>query len=288
MAKKVRVTIGFTLACLFIVLATFFFRAPLANLYFELTRPKEEVPDAISQEEIQASLVTHAQSVEEEIERDNSNDSKDNIALAKENISNLHKKSEQQNSQYQLPESMNLAVPFTSQAPHANWDLPYQEACEEAAMLMSAHFLLNKGGFTKDSADAGILDLVHFEEKKGMAIDMTTEETARVFEERFGLKAEVRYDFDETDIKEAIAKGHPVIMPFAGRQLGNPNFTPPGPLYHMLVIKGYTPNVFITNDPGTRNGRDFQYTYKKILDTNHDWNNGDVTRGKKVMIEVYK
>src|SRR3989344_7954888 len=25
---------------------------------------------------------------------------------------------------------VNLAVPFTSQAPTGNWDLPYQEACE--------------------------------------------------------------------------------------------------------------------------------------------------------------
>ena len=36
-----------------------------------------------------------------------------------------------------LPEEINLPVPFTPQAPHANWELPYQEACEEAAVLMS-------------------------------------------------------------------------------------------------------------------------------------------------------
>ena len=40
----------------------------------------------------------------------------------------------------------NLAVPFTSQAPHADWELPYQEACEEAALLMAHHFIQGKKG----------------------------------------------------------------------------------------------------------------------------------------------
>jgi len=35
-----------------------------------------------------------------------------------------------------LPESYNLGVPFTSQAPEANWQIPFKEACEEASVLM--------------------------------------------------------------------------------------------------------------------------------------------------------
>ena len=30
-----------------------------------------------------------------------------------------------------LPAEINLKVPFTAQAPHANWELPYGEACEK-------------------------------------------------------------------------------------------------------------------------------------------------------------
>ena len=39
-----------------------------------------------------------------------------------------------------LPASLLLEVPFTSQAPFGNWDEPYQEACEEAVMLMLMHY----------------------------------------------------------------------------------------------------------------------------------------------------
>src|SRR3989344_4828168 len=36
---------------------------------------------------------------------------------------------------------VNLKVPFTSQAPTGNWDLPYQEACEEASALMAIRYV---------------------------------------------------------------------------------------------------------------------------------------------------
>ena len=36
----------------------------------------------------------------------------------------------------ELSPTMNLSVPFTSQAPEQNWDEPWQDACEEAAVLM--------------------------------------------------------------------------------------------------------------------------------------------------------
>ncbi|PIY92744.1 MAG: hypothetical protein COY70_01615, partial [Candidatus Magasanikbacteria bacterium CG_4_10_14_0_8_um_filter_42_12] len=34
------------------------------------------------------------------------------------------------------PAILNLDVPFTSQAPESNWDQPWQDACEEATILM--------------------------------------------------------------------------------------------------------------------------------------------------------
>jgi hypothetical protein len=73
----------------------------------------------------------------------------------------------------------------------------------------------------------------------------------------------------------------------AGRQLGNPNYKQPGPLYHMLVIKGYKKNGdFITNDSGTRKGADYIYQADVIMQAMHDWNGGKVKTGKKVMLIV--
>ena len=48
-------------------------------------------------------------------------------------------------------------------------------------------------------------------------------------------------------------RGVPVLLPAAGRLLRNPYFSGQGPLYHMLVVKGYTRDgKIITDDPGTR------------------------------------
>ena len=186
-----------------------------------------------------------------------------------------------------IPESINLDIPFTSQAPNANWDLPYQEACEEASSIMAARFLQGRGIQDANDADQAILELVDYETNTlHYPIDMNAEQTAHMIKEYYSLDTELVYDFTWDDVKRALAQGYPVLLPAAGQQLGNPNYTAPGPVYHMLVLKGYTTSKVITNDSGTRNGANYQYTYDKLYNAAHDWNNGDVINGKKVIIIV--
>src|SRR3990167_11026790 len=148
-----------------------------------------------------------------------------------------------------VPAEINLKVPFTPQAPHANWNLPYGEACEEASVLMVHYFYKNKT-FTKESADAEIKKLVDFQTKKyGFYKDSTADETARFIKDYWKYKKVRVLPATIDAIKQELAAGRPVIIPDAGRLLGNPNFRRPGPLYHMLVVKGYTKDgKFITND----------------------------------------
>ena len=187
-----------------------------------------------------------------------------------------------------LPDTINLDVPFTPQAPHANWDLPYQEACEEASLLMVARYKNGNIINSPEDADLEIRKLVEFQNNFfGDYKDTTAEETAEIARIYYGFEnTEVVYDFTAEDIKKELMAGHPVIVPAAGRQLPNPYFRSPGPLYHMLVIRGYTPDRFITNDPGTKRGEEFVYKYADLLNAVHDWNNGDVENGRKVMIVV--
>jgi hypothetical protein len=78
-----------------------------------------------------------------------------------------------------LPDEINLDVPFTSQAPHSNWELPYQEACEEASAI-TVHYYYQSKTFTKDIADQEIKDLVAWEEENiGFYKDTTAAETAQ-------------------------------------------------------------------------------------------------------------
>lgn len=188
----------------------------------------------------------------------------------------------------EIPSQINLSVPFTSQAPFSNWDAVHEQTCEEAAVLMVARFWQKREIANKDDAEKSLQQIISWEKETfGFFEDTTAEETAQILREFYGFKnVKVKYSPSVDDIKREVAVGHPVIVPAAGRQLPNPNFKSPGPLYHMLVIKGYTPDKFITNDPGTRKGADFVYKYDALINAVHDWNGGEVYSGRKIMIVV--
>ncbi|MEK7583915.1 MAG: C39 family peptidase [Patescibacteria group bacterium] len=184
--------------------------------------------------------------------------------------------------------ALNLAVPFQPQAPHANWDLPYQEACEEASVIMVDHYLRGDDSLTADEMDDLILELVVWETEHGYPIDVSVEELVRIVQEKYGWRALVLETLTESAIREQLNLGRPVIVPAAGRELHNPYFRQPGPLYHMLVIKGYTTDGhFITNDPGTRRGADYVYDPAVLLAAAHDWT-GEVADGPALGLVMYK
>lgn len=188
-----------------------------------------------------------------------------------------------------IPQFVNFGIPFISQAPYAIWDELHNHACEEAAIIMVYYYLTGKD-LSRDIGEKEILNMVDWQIKNwGGHFDLNVKQIIQLFKSYFGYEnIEEIYDFTVEDIKKELADGNPVIVPAAGRLLENPNFTPPGPIYHILVIKGYDDekSEFITNDPGTRRGADFRYNYQVLENAIHDFNNGDVLNGRKVMIVV--
>jgi hypothetical protein len=71
-----------------------------------------------------------------------------------------------------------------------------------------------------------------------------------------------------------------------GKVLPNPHFRNGGPVYHALIIRGYTEDSFITNDPGTQFGKNFVYKYHELMNAIHDWNDGDVPNGRSAVLVV--
>ncbi len=142
-----------------------------------------------------------------------------------------------------------------------------------------------------DIATKEILAMVAYQDKIfGYNIDTTTAETAQFAEKIYGLGvSEILENPTIDQIKERLNLGEPVIIPVAGQMLKNPYFTAPGPIYHMLVIRGYTKDgKFITNDPGTKHGASYLYTFETIMDAIHDWNPGaDITKGKRVILILH-
>jgi hypothetical protein len=193
------------------------------------------------------------------------------------------------NHNVSLPAEVNLAAPFTSQAPLVNWDAEHEEFCEEASILMAARAL--QGRTIKDANDAENAlqqikdwEMEHF---LGVYESTTALQTSRIVTGLYSLSAELLSNPTVDQLKRELAAGHFIVVPAAGRELHNPNFKQPGPLYHMLLLKGYTKDdEFITNDPGTRNGRNYVYKTSVLMNAIHDWNNGDVMNGQSVVIVI--
>jgi len=183
------------------------------------------------------------------------------------------------------PAILNLDVPFTSQAPESNWDQPWQDACEEATILMLDAYY--KGYnlsplFAKDE----LLKMVDWETERNWGNSISLEYVQEVAEWYMGdsFSFHIQKEPSIEGIKQTLATGNPVLVVAYGKSLDNPNFREGGPEYHALIIRGYNDDGFITNDPGTRNGKEFFYTYDNLMSSIHDWNGGDVENGKAVVL----
>ncbi|PJA89589.1 MAG: hypothetical protein CO137_03520 [Candidatus Magasanikbacteria bacterium CG_4_9_14_3_um_filter_32_9] len=177
-----------------------------------------------------------------------------------------------------VPLKINYDVPFTSQAPFAQWDdVRYQDACEEASVLMAIKWVEGKS-LSKDEATKEIADMSAWEVLQwGTYHDSSASDTKRLLTEYYSYpNVELFYDISVDDIKKHLADGKIVLIPSDGRLLNNPYFVQPGPEIHMLVIRGYDENKseFITNDPGTKRGKEFRYSYSTIMNSIRDYKTG--------------
>ncbi|MGI6314485.1 MAG: C39 family peptidase [Patescibacteria group bacterium] len=199
-----------------------------------------------------------------------------------------------QNDEKVLPKEFLLKVPFTSQAPEKNWEQPWQDACEEAALLMLDAYYKNYNLSPLFSRDE-ILKIVKWEEEQEWGTSIEIEKIKKLAEEYFGLNKKNNEESRKfiilenptvEDIKKSLVAGNPVLVVADGKVLPNSHFRNGGPVYHALIIKGYTETEFITNDPGTQFGESFKYKYNDLLKAVHDWNKGKVKEGKKVILFI--
>ncbi len=187
------------------------------------------------------------------------------------------------------PQSLSIKLPFYSQAPFGNWDYPWQETCEEASIALVANIYLEKN-WSREEFNEELLRLVDWEMEAFGAYEHTTvDQTVQMIEENYGLQTVVHENPTFQDLERSIASGHLIVAPFAGKMLGNPNFTNEGPPYHMLVIKGYdsTKRQVVTHDVGTRNGEDYVYSWEVISAALHDWDDQAIEQGAPRWIEVF-
>lgn len=186
-------------------------------------------------------------------------------------------------------------VPFTVQAPFAEWYDPiFQDACEEASIVM-AEVWVEGTVLTRAIAKERITKLASHQKKQyGHSVDTGIDDTAKLLREVLGVDtSSVKRGIEIGDIQEAVSEDQIVIVPTDGRKLGNPNFKAPGPPRHMLVIVGYDRETheFIVNDPGTRRGEGYRYPETVLYGAILDYPTGKhatATSKDKVMLMVWR
>lgn len=264
-----RFLIIITIIALAAVSTAWYFRVPLRERWDEVTAP--ELPAAVEVGNDKLQIINDEEEDVDGIEPSQGVDVEDEATI---------------------PAEINIAVPFTTQSPYAKWTEQDEESCEEAAILMAYHWQQGTSIKNADQATRELQEVVDFENATlGFYKDTTAAETRQIMLELWDVAPEKVVLTEEVTVERIIkelAAGNLVLVPTYGRGLGNPNFKRPGPLYHFLVIKGYTEKYFITNDPGTRKGADYVYTYDVLLNAVHDWNGGAVEAGEKVMLVASK
>lgn len=203
----------------------------------------------------------------------------------KDNSSLLIEKSVQEEKKNVLPVKVLLEVPFLSQAPFQKWDFLHENACEEASLIMLKYFKDKISVISPQVGEKEIQNLIRYETMNNYKESISLEELKEIAEKYYKMKnGRIEYNVLSEDIKEELAKGNPVIIPAAGKILPNPNFRNGGPDYHMLVIKGYDEKEFITNDPGTRKGENFRYSFSDLEKAIHNWDDKDILKGEKAYL----
>lgn len=203
------------------------------------------------------------------------NDTLDDILQQNESIPQTKEKlAKNEEIELELPVFIENDAPFISQAPFGVWDDLHDEACEEAVLIIANGFLNNADEISKEVAEKEIQALVAWQMKKyGEHKDLNIAEIKDMALNFYRDELIVSENINEENFKKILANGDIIIIPAAGRELNNPFFTSPGPLYHALVVIGYDDlkREFITHDPGTKRGKEFRYSYDILLNSVHDF-----------------
>jgi len=140
---------------------------------------------------------------------------------------------------------------------------------------MATAFLNGQTGNLMPASDAqkAINQLKAWENiNQGYNMNTGADATKKLAEGAFGLSVKAMVDYSETDLKQALASDHPILLPINAKLLNNPKYLNGGPLYHMIVVRGYHNGKFIVNDPGTESGNGNEYSFDVLKNAAADWN----------------
>lgn len=194
-----------------------------------------------------------------------------------------------------LPDKHLISTAFVPQAPQQNWDQPWQDACEEAAIL-TVHYYYQNINPSIDQMVDDLSSIFNYQTNQGWGHDVDAQQMAQTGTDLYGYRSEVIENPSLDELKKYLSQDIPIIVPASGKILytENKNFRSQGPYYHTLVILGYndTTQKFTVHDVGTRLGANFKYSYSLLLDSIHDLpdsgNKTEILEGAKRVVVLLK
>jgi hypothetical protein len=194
-----------------------------------------------------------------------------------------------------LPDFHLIKTSFVPQAPEKIWDQPWQDACEESALLT---VIYNYNAKTPSISDivVDVNEMIDYEKRVGWTHDVNLTQMGIIAKETYGLNSTIIDSPTIEDIKKNIADNLPVIVPANGKTLfkENTHFKSGGPWYHNIVILGYDDpkKQFIVHDVGTQYGAYFRYSYRLLMESIHDFpdtgKKEDIDLGAKSVLVLLK
>ncbi|MFA7653733.1 MAG: C39 family peptidase [Candidatus Magasanikbacteria bacterium] len=175
---------------------------------------------------------------------------------------------------------VNLGVPYTSEIPDGSWIKPWNNACEEAAIVMIEQFYAgnHKARLTRAEAKKLMWPLFGIQTKLwNNNADTDAVRTAKLINDYTSFSAYIKNDPTLEDILNELKSDRPVISFHYGYDLKNPNipWRRGGSYYHVMPITGFDDikKEFIVDDPGNhKSGIDYRYKYDIITSSLHDFN----------------
>lgn len=166
-------------------------------------------------------------------------------------------------------------IPFYVQAPFGVWNIITDDACEEASVLMLYYWVHGLKPSLADH-DRKQVEMINYQEERGYGVSVSVQDLKTISQNFLNFPLKLVEIDDADDLRALLDAGEPIIFPADGKKLKNPNFRDGGPVYHMLVIKGYDGDTFITHEPGTKRGENYRYSAATLMSAMGNWTGSQV------------
>lgn len=181
-------------------------------------------------------------------------------------------------SQAQEKEVIKLKVPYTSEIPLGSWVKPWNNACEEATIVMAESYYFGNQTMDKKTAVKYMTPLFGIQNKIfGGNADTDATRTAKLINNYLAVSATIKTNPTLEEIKEQLRAGKPVVSFHYAKNIKNPHYRwrAGGSYYHVVLLVGFDDNTaeFFVHDSGDDvSGAYHRYSYDLIMNTLHDFN----------------